>query len=389
MEDNRRIEEKNVSSLNDLTRFLEKNCTDGMTLFRGQPEDKPLLPKIARPEFKWEKSLLKSECDMFEEFKKRSRPFLDFRPESDWDWLALAQHHGMATRLLDWTKNPLAALWFVVREPKKNLEQRGVVWVFKVMQEDIVDANEKNSPFENNRTKVFQPNHITKRIVAQDGWFTVHKYVDSKKQFLRFDKLKDYKKCLIKLSIAADNFERIREQLEDCGISDASLFPDLDGLCRYIVWNKSKKRKGIKHTNELMRFDNESIKALTSKDGFWPKHHIKTEVGISVQGRRFIIDAIADGPGHYYYLIETKIIDNEEALFRAQERLKIEVALYQHYLKEREERNISVRCFLINQNFVLDPNAFTTVPVLKYDINKKIFVNRDSFYHWIYSENKR
>ncbi len=236
-------EQITIKCLKDYVDYLTTHHLDKMILFRGQREDKTLLPKIARIKLREVEKLLETEQTMFNEFKKKSRPFLESKPDSDWDWLAMAQHHGMATRLLDWTKNPLAGLWFAVRRPPKKDKdgniKNGVVWVFVVNKKYIVDDKEKISPFEGQSTKVFQPNHITKSIVAQQGWFTVHKYIEPKSKFIPFERLDAYNKFLTKLIIPGRIFCEIRYDLDRCGINNASLFPDLDGLCEHIVWDNS------------------------------------------------------------------------------------------------------------------------------------------------------
>jgi hypothetical protein len=226
----------NINSLLGYMRYLEKECEAEDILFRGQQrEDWTLLPKLAR--IKTKKGVLYSERDMLTEFKRQSIPHLTITPTNDWEWLALAQHHGMATRLLDWTKNPLAALWFAVREPPNNGVD-GVVWAFEVLERFHI-SDIKESPLDQNGTRVYRPNNITASLVAQQGWFTVHAFTKSRKGFVPLEKNKRYKSKLIKLRISNDFFYDIRFHLDRCGVNEASMFPNIGGLSRHIQWSHS------------------------------------------------------------------------------------------------------------------------------------------------------
>ena len=174
-----KVASETVSSFQAFTKFLSKDNTQDIVLFRDQSADWPMLPKVARIDA--DRPLPDAEREMLRVFKQQSLPFLNATPSTTWDWLALAQHYGLATRPLDWTLNPLVALWFTVRKPPKS-GSNGVVWIFRPNHDDF--AQEFDDPFSGDRTKVFRPNHVTDRIRVQSGYFTVHKFVGSANKFV-------------------------------------------------------------------------------------------------------------------------------------------------------------------------------------------------------------
>src|SRR5260221_1525665 len=219
-----------ITSVSILTKLVETQFNSGSYLFRGQSEDWPLKPKIGRGTLK--DDFLAQEQNLLEEFRLRSRPHLVTPERNPWDLLAIAQHHGMSTRLLDWSQNALAALWFAVKDDPKEGDH-GVVWGLPVTQSDVARPDEE-TPFDGNRTKVFRPSHVTKSIVAQSGWFTVHKFIRKEKRFVPLEKNKLYKRQCAKLVVPHSHFLLLRHQLDQLGVNHSTMFPDLNGLGDYL-----------------------------------------------------------------------------------------------------------------------------------------------------------
>lgn len=191
-----------------------------------------MLPKIARHEP--QENIIEIEYEMLYEFKRQAIPHLQIMPENDWEWLAVAQHHRMATRLLDWTWNSLAALWFTVERPADEGID-GAVWTFCVEAEEYID-DEKQEPLEQRMTRVYEPKSIASRISSQQACFTVHEYSRGEKAFVALEKNQRYKGRLRKLLIDRRSFRKIRSNLDRCGMNNALLFPEIEGLCRHINW---------------------------------------------------------------------------------------------------------------------------------------------------------
>ncbi|MBI1912212.1 MAG: FRG domain-containing protein [Deltaproteobacteria bacterium] len=274
-----------INSFNEYIDIVNRSMGN-ICLFRGQVEDLELLPKIARPECiglfqnqrfieswkktipalpskdlsnllndeelpitkptkemkKYQKDFLLFEMKMFSEFCRASIPYLNGKiPNGKWEWLTLAQHHGLPTRLLDWTKNPLIALWFAVQDSSKmsEAEQKrsstyGVVWQFNPKNSDFLNTLKDKTPFSLKRTKIFEPNHISQRIVAQSACFTAHKYLNDR-GFISLIRNKFYKDRLFKIIIPYNRFPILKKSLSHFGINSATLFADLDNLCRNII----------------------------------------------------------------------------------------------------------------------------------------------------------
>jgi hypothetical protein len=205
-------------------------------LFRGQTcsswDFKPTLARINRRD---RRSTLKQiEKSLMDAFHRQYLPYLSRDLKDEWDVLALARHHGLATRLLDWSTNPLVALWFAVREPAKG--EPGAVFMFAPEKDDFLPEEDRNSsPYDVNQTLFFQPTNLNPRIVAQSGWHSVTAWNEND-EFSALDQVKQYKDRIKRLHIPADCFSSIRARLDRLAVNEAALFPGLDGLCTHLNW---------------------------------------------------------------------------------------------------------------------------------------------------------
>jgi hypothetical protein len=219
-----------VDTLTEYFDFVESHnlvADCNLTLYRGQSDTSwHLEPKISRkPIFP---DIIKSEGEIIQEFKRLGRSMIPLDVLSNqWDLLAFAQHHGLKTRLLDWTTNPLTALWFAFSDII-NVKSRSV-WFMFLNESDIVDTSD-GSPLDQSRTIAFKPNHVTQRITAQNGWFTTHKFNKRHGRTSRLEFVDDFKAKVYRIDIPNTARRDILEGLNKFGINHASVFPDLSGL---------------------------------------------------------------------------------------------------------------------------------------------------------------
>lgn len=193
------------------------------------------------------------EQKLITEFKHRSPPFVETLPNDDLELLFLMQHHGIPTRLLDWTENPFVALFFALEAVRLDVDQRdAAVWMLNptllnklslssYSHDGILSVGDDllrgYAPMKEPRTNANNPValygvHNSQRIVAQRGVFVLSAANIASLDQIDFQGHGD--DLLIKLNIPVAKKQDIFKQLFGMGITDSVIFPDLDGLAREI-----------------------------------------------------------------------------------------------------------------------------------------------------------
>lgn len=204
------------------------------SIFRGQGNASwALIPSLGRhlsfyTSFKKGKSdLLMEERFALEVFEKDAVAYLPGSKIDAWELIALAQHHGLSTRLLDWTHNPMVALFFAVCDDNKVdgaffAIQPGVVL-------DVMDSGHINGhPLDVNSNLQYVSPRIAPRIAAQDSVFTIHS--DPTEEFDAA--------TMVKVVIPSSQKEHFRFRLQRFGMTRRLIFPGLDGVARSINFLK-------------------------------------------------------------------------------------------------------------------------------------------------------
>ncbi|MEG9294968.1 FRG domain-containing protein [Mangrovibacillus sp. Mu-81] len=227
--------------------------------YRGQSKinDKyKLLPSIYR---ETEQEYL--EYDLFLRFKAKGVPFLKYKPETEWDWLFLMQHHGVPTRLLDWSEDALIALAFAVekRTTGDNHEEDACVWLlnpFGLNTQFNAFRDYKFIPnVEEERIKEhfgMKPKHLltgaamynmqhpisvigsmnSDRIISQKGVFTLFPQPSSDLKPL--EETENHDQFLYRIVIKKQSIDRIKQELIRFGVNENSLYPGLDSIAKEI-----------------------------------------------------------------------------------------------------------------------------------------------------------
>ena len=292
-----------VDTFEEYLNIVKNEIDETKRYYRGQGkrvvDGYHLWSSIARYEYlklKSQAELIDIEKRALETFSNHVIGHVNHIPRDDWEMLALAQHHGLPTRFMDWTTNPLVALYFATRETEKDKDGNllnSAVYVLvqdpvkysnlkaQRLEKPVPDEPEKPStslnidesedpysqygldvdttqtemedqpentpkeekpalsesipnPFEITANVIYEPPHVSPRIRAQDGvllaCFNPLKQLEEK----------DYLEILIK----AEAHDGIRKRLDLYGVFDKQLFPDLDGMAKWLKFHEFECQNG-------------------------------------------------------------------------------------------------------------------------------------------------
>ncbi|MDS1842195.1 FRG domain-containing protein [Vibrio vulnificus] len=153
-------------------------------------------------------------------------PGMDF--ENELEAMAIAQHHGFATKLLDWSSNILTSAFFAC---SSNFDKDGKIYAYFPTQYAYLEKDVLVPGGEPKNVVGYQPKGLAARLQAQSGYFTYHKQPEFKIENKFFEPGKH--DTLFEWTIPAEAKLSIILMLDRLSVNYKTLFPDLDGLSKH------------------------------------------------------------------------------------------------------------------------------------------------------------
>jgi hypothetical protein len=176
--------------------------------------------------------------------------------DSVWNWLSLAKHHGLPTRLLDWTYSPYVAMHFATYDAKL-LDQDAAIWCVDYRKTNELLPRPLRRVLDNHDVNIFttelisevassladfdrlakddfilffEPPSLDERIVNQFALFSLPSSADMLLESLLKRSEGTYRRIIIPAALKWE----VRDKLDQANITERVLFPGLDGLSAWL-----------------------------------------------------------------------------------------------------------------------------------------------------------
>jgi hypothetical protein len=212
-----------LHKVEDIFEFFNTYRKSTRYQFRGQSNTKwPLIPKAGRPPFN-----KRNDKELFNQWKRRAPVYLDNHSLNDTELLTIAQHTGLPTRLLDWTYNPLVAVFFACIE---NESVDGAIFAYRSKNQVTIPNLANPFNLTEGTVTLLQPNSSHSRLINQFGYFTIHTgpMTELEQDF----SVENFDKIIIPSFLKKELIFLVNQ----LGVNNMTIFPDLDGLSRHLSW---------------------------------------------------------------------------------------------------------------------------------------------------------
>ena len=223
--------------------------------FRGLEATQQQLSNSLRRLAAGQASITTLEQSLLRNFRKYAHSAPATGVDSIWHWLALGQHYGLPTRLIDWTYSPFVALHFATATPTEY-GRDGVVWCVNFVETNKLLPKRLRAILEEEQSQTFtvdmlsefpslkafdslvkkpfvvfiEPPSLDTRILNQFALFSL--MPDAGASLERW--LDEHPALCRRVIIPAELKWEVRDMLDQANINERTLFPGLDGLSRWL-----------------------------------------------------------------------------------------------------------------------------------------------------------